>query len=156
MKKTVVTALVLVCWLLPKATQAQQSTVASGGNAAGAGGTVSYSVGQISYKSPAGVLISDGVQQPYEIVTLGKDDLPEVLLSVFPNPVSNILTLKNTDPANQLLTYALSDISGKVLLEASPFSGAASLTMEAYPSGVYLLQICSSEKKIKTFKIIKK
>ncbi|WP_181368935.1 T9SS type A sorting domain-containing protein [Flavobacterium pallidum] len=136
--------------------QAQQSTVASGGNATGSGGTVSYSVGQISYKSPEGVLISDGVQQPYEIISLGKNDLPGIQLSVFPNPVSNRLTLKNTDSGNGAFTYSLSDISGKILLEPKSFSAEASLAMENYPSGIYLLKICGSDKKTKTFKIIKK
>ena len=35
--------------------QAQQSAVASGGNASGVGGTVSYSVGQVLYTTASGV-----------------------------------------------------------------------------------------------------
>jgi len=49
--------------------QAQESVTASGGNASGAGGTVSYSVGQVVYKTNTGSNGSEaqGVQQPYEI-----------------------------------------------------------------------------------------
>lgn len=50
--------------LLVITTYAQKSPVAAGGNAVGTSGTASFSIGQISYKSPVGTIVSDGVQQP--------------------------------------------------------------------------------------------
>ena len=49
--------------------QAQQTTVAAGGDASGIGGTFSYSIGQVVYTYIYGsdVLVAQGVQQPYEI-----------------------------------------------------------------------------------------
>ncbi|WP_228479065.1 hypothetical protein [Flavobacterium soyangense] len=54
----------------------QESVTASGGNATGTGGSSSYSIGQITYTSQTGSggNITLGVQQPYEIVTLGNED----------------------------------------------------------------------------------
>ena len=58
--------------LLPAALtgiKAQQGAVSAGGEATGAGGSVSYSIGQIDYitKSSSGHFILEGQQQPYEI-----------------------------------------------------------------------------------------
>jgi hypothetical protein len=74
----------------------QKSIVASGGKASGSGGTASFSVGQVSYKSPSGNIVSDGVQQPYEIQTLGKSNFDTILLEMkaYPNPTSDVLFLK--------------------------------------------------------------
>ncbi|OYU82072.1 MAG: hypothetical protein CFE23_01875 [Flavobacterium sp. BFFFF1] len=149
--------ILLLCLLWAKNSQAQQSTVASGGSATGSGGTVSYSVGQISYKSPEGNLISDGVQQPYEIIALGTDEHPDLQLLAYPNPVTNILKLKNTDPKVAVLSYSLTDISGKILIQAqNADSTETTVSMQDYPAGIYLLQVFNQDKIVKTFKIIKK
>ena len=67
MKKTFHFFLILIFCFAINSVYAQKSVVASGGKATGAGGTASFSVGQISYKSPSGNIVSDGVQQPFEI-----------------------------------------------------------------------------------------
>ena len=52
------------------ATQAQEAVSAAGGNASGSGGTASYTIGQVAYttNSSASGTITQGVQQPYEIL----------------------------------------------------------------------------------------
>ena len=49
--------------------QAQTSVNATGGDASGSGGSVSYSVGQVVYTTNTGTSgsVAQGVQQPYEI-----------------------------------------------------------------------------------------
>ncbi len=49
--------------------RAQESIVASGGEATGTGGSSSYSIGQVSYTSNQGTggSVEQGVQQPFEI-----------------------------------------------------------------------------------------
>ena len=49
--------------------QAQESVNATGGNALGSGGSVSYSVGQLTYQTHVGTngSVAEGVQQPFEI-----------------------------------------------------------------------------------------
>ena len=46
--------------------QAQESVNATGGDASGSGGSVSYSVGQITYQTHTGIngSVAEGVQQP--------------------------------------------------------------------------------------------
>jgi hypothetical protein len=145
--------------LLFTCTYAQKSIVATGGKAAGVGGTSSYSVGQISYKSPNGNLVSDGVQQPYEISTLGKSTLENITLeiNVFPNPTIGIANLKITSKNIADFNYQLFDISGKVLSKIEKISNLETpIDLRNYSKGIYLLQITAPNKKVKSFKIIKK
>ena len=79
--------------------QAQQSINAAGGNATGSGGMVSYSVGQVAYKTHTGTSgsVSEGVQQPYEIsVVTAIEKTKGINLSVtaYPNPTTDFLQLK--------------------------------------------------------------
>ena len=84
------------------------------GKVIGAKGTASFSVGQISCKSPNGNIVSDGVQQPYEIATLVKSNFESISLEmyVFPNPTAGELSLK-IDKIKQNLYIQLLDISAK-------------------------------------------
>ncbi len=150
---------IFIFLLLFSYTYAQKSIVATGGKATGVGGTSSYSVGQISYKSPDGNLVSDGVQQPYEIITLGKSTLENITLEmkVFPNPTIGIANLKITSKNTDNFNYQLFDINGKILSKIEKISNLeTSVDLRNYSKGIYLLQITVQNKKVKSFKIIKK
>ena len=115
MKLHVINLFILSLTLSFSKSYSQKSIVASGGKVIGAKGTASFSVGQISCKSPNGNIVSDGVQLPYEIVTLGKTNFDNILeMNVFPNPTASELSLK-IDKIKQNLYIQLLDISEKSL-----------------------------------------
>ena len=63
--------------------QAQTSVNATGGDASGGGGSVSYSVGQVVYTTHTGTSgsVAEGVQQPYEIsVVTGLEEAQSINL----------------------------------------------------------------------------
>jgi hypothetical protein len=99
-KKSKPIILLAIGMLWASLTQAQESINSSGGDATGIGGTVSYSIGQlafISYTNASGI-VSQGVQQAYEIFTVGiKEAELNISLSVFPNPTSDNLILQVND-----------------------------------------------------------
>ena len=69
---------------------------ATGRDASGSGGTAAYSLGQVVYTTNSGTsaTVSQGVQQAYEIFTIGiKETELNISLSVFPNPTIYNLTL---------------------------------------------------------------
>lgn len=139
----------------------QQSVSVSGGNAIGIGGTSSYSVGQITYTSQtsSGGNVNLGVQQPYEIVTLGNDNFTEInlLISAYPNPTTNLLNLVVSDDKWNNLSYQLFDINGKIVSNLQKIRASeTSLSMQELQQGIYFLAVNSDGKTIKTFKIIKK
>ncbi len=92
--------------------QAQETIPASGGDANGVGGSVSYTVGQLVYTSITGTenSMEQGVQQPYEIsVIIGIDEgnVDYIEFNVYPNPVTDYLQLKVSEDRFENLSYQL-------------------------------------------------
>jgi len=139
--------------------QAQQVTTATGGDASGSGGTVAYSVGQVVYTTNTDVsgTVSQGVQQPYEIFTVGiKETELNILLSVFPNPTAYNLTLQISDYNNEKLSYQLFDMQGKLLNNGQVTAQQVQINTANLPPATYFINVVNQEnKKIQSFKIIK-
>jgi hypothetical protein len=126
-------------------------------DAAGKGGTVSYSVGQVVYLSFMGTSasVSQGVQQPYEISVIEQEEGFTLVCSVYPNPSKDFLILKLEDPEYKNLTCRLYGTNGILLENKRITSNETRLEMRNIIPGTYFLEVCSSGKNIKTFKIIK-
>ena len=139
---------------------AQQAIAATGFDATGSGGSSSYSVGQIDYSAKgANNEITEGLQQPYEIVTLGNNDFAEInlVMSAYPNPTIDVLNLVVSDEKWSGMSYQLFDLNGKTLSKLQKMiTSETSVSMQELQSGIYFLTITNGSKKIKTFKIIKK
>jgi len=144
--------------------QAQESVNATGGNASGSGGTVSYSVGQVVYTTNIGTngSVAQGVQQPYEIsVVTGLEEAKGINLTVsaYPNPTTDYLTLEvdaSTTLSIQSMAYQLYDMQGKLLQNEKITSNQASIVMSNLVPATYFVKVTESNKEVKTFKIIKK
>jgi hypothetical protein len=149
--------------------RAQQTVASSGKEASGAGGSVSYTVGQISYTTISGTggSVAQGVQQPYEIsVITGLEEAKNITLewSAYPNPTSNFLTLSLRGVGNPVLkvdnlSYRLYDMYGKLLEEKKIEDKETSIQMGSFMAATYILKIIQtnsvSSRELKTFKIIK-
>lgn len=138
---------------------AQQATVASGGDASGTGGTSSYTIGQVAYTNATGSngSVNQGVQQPYEIFTLGNDHYPEIalLLTVYPNPTTTLVNLKIENHSLENLQYQLFDLNGRQIQSQKINASETQIQMENLASAIYLLNVMENNKLLKTFKIIK-
>ena len=137
---------------------AQESVNASGGNATGSGGSVSYSLGQVisTTNSGASGTVSQGVQQPYEIFTLIKESMVHSLsLSVLPNPTTDRLTLQINEYDKQKLGYQLFNIQGKLLISETISGNQTQIDMSKLPSATYFIHVNQANKKVQSFKIIK-
>lgn len=140
---------------------AQESVNVSGNTATWTGGTSSYSVGQITYTSQSGTggLVNLGVQQPYEIVTLGNDDFAAInlVISAYPNPTTDLLYLVISNDKWNDLSYQLFDMNGRTLVNLKKIiASETNVSMQELQRGIYFLAVNNENKTIKTFKIIKK
>jgi hypothetical protein len=138
---------------------AQQANVTSGGNATGTNGTSSYSIGQMSYSSASGTngSVNQGVQQPYEIFTLGNDDFPEIklVMTVYPNPTTAFVNLKIENHSLENIQYQLFDGNGKQIQSQKITTSKTQISMESLAIAIYLLNVMEENRVLKTFKIIK-
>jgi hypothetical protein len=157
MKKAVLFSVLMIFCIL---TFAQSTIPASGGNATGAGGSVSYSVGQIVYttNTGSGGSVAQGVQQPYEIsVVTAIEQAKDITLSclIYPNPTSSFLTLKVENYDTENLSFWLYNVSGNLLLNKKVAGTETQIPMQNLLSGTYILKVTVGGKEVKTFKIIK-
>jgi len=152
-------AFLLASGLFVSQLQAQQASVASGGEATGSGGSSSYSVGQVVYTTNTGSTgtVAQGIQQAYVITSLSNPELTALTLSVqtYPNPTTDkiVLDLTNIDPTG--LSYALYDLNGKAIANALVSQTQTQIEMQNLPIGVYVLRVNKNNAELKTFKIIK-
>jgi len=162
LKKLKLTAVFLL-FIGLTALKAQETIPASGGNATGSGGTVSFSVGQVVYTTNTGTngSVAQGVQQPYEIsIVTGLETVNGITLecSVYPNPAIDLLNLKIDAPTSlslQSMSYQLFDINGKPLEYRKITDVVTSIKMSGLPMAAYYLKLSENNTVVKTFKIIK-
>jgi hypothetical protein len=139
---------------------AQESVNASGGNATGSGGTISYSVGQVAYTSNSSNTgsVAQGVQHAYEIFTLGVEETAlNISLTAFPNPTMENLTLQISDFNNEKLSYQLYDMQGKQLIQGEVIANKTEINTSSLPPATYFINVVNQENKtVQSFKIVKK
>lgn len=155
--------ILLMCLMLLGVVLAQAQTTAttSGGEATGNGGTVSYTVGQVVYQTHSGTngSVAEGVQQPYEIsVVTGIEEAKGInlLVSAYPNPTTDYLTLEIKDFELSNLSFQLYDLNGKILQNKKITVSQTSIAMGNLIPANYFVTVMQNNKKIRTFKIIKK
>lgn len=138
---------------------AQNATTASGGDASGVGGSSAYSVGQVAYNysSSTSGSVNQGVQQPYELLSVGVNNHPDINLtmSVYPNPSVSSINLNVGKQDLQNLSFQLFDVQGKLLVSQKITNSETSIKMEEFNSGNYFLKIVDNQSELKTFNIIK-
>ena len=140
--------------------QAQESVNATGSNASGGGGSVSYSVGQVVYTTNTGTngSVAQGVQQPYEIsVVTAIKEAKGINLSVsaYPNPTTDYLTLEVKEFELSNLNFQLYDMNGKLLQSEKITGKQTSIVMGNLVSATYFVKVIQNNKKVQSFKIIK-
>lgn len=156
MKHTTHLLLLFVAYINFNVSIAQNSVNAAGGDAVGAGGSLAYSVGQVTYTTISNPLISvsQGVQQAYEVSQVSLDESFVQQILVYPNPANDLIQISVENSVD--LCYELSDEFGKVLCVGRFYLQANSLSIKEYPPATYFLRIQDdSIGKSTIFKIIK-
>jgi len=143
------------------ALHAQNAVPASGGNASGSDGSVSYTVGQVVYTAETGngQSVYQGVQQPYEIsVVTGIDQAKFIQLScsVYPNPTTDYVTLKVENYHSSNLAYQLFGSDGRLIERKKVDDLEKTISMSGLSASTYFLKVLDNGMDVKTFKIIKK
>ena len=143
---------------------AQSVIVPVGGDAQSNNGSVSYTVGQIAVQTAnsndGSISVAEGVQQPYEIMIVGVDDYPQIILNavVYPNPTENLaqLELNGFEVPTGGLRAILHDGNGKLLQTLNVTEDLTSFQIGQYTAGTYYLELRDSKRLLKTFKVVRK
>jgi len=162
MKKIIVILLVVTSSLFTtKAQSLSQVVVANtGATISGASNTLSFTAGE----SVTGNVLNDvSLGQGFwlgavEAIVLSNDDFNlDVATTVYPNPVTDYLTIHYNDIDASEITVSLYDLQGRQLLSKEyDASVETRLDFTPFSTGTFLLTIqLKNTKKLKSFKIIK-
>jgi hypothetical protein len=138
---------------------AQNNFTAGGGEIKGEGGSVSQSIGQLSYTTIGddNYQATQGLIQVYEIQVIGGIENTEIGLfyNAYPNPVAEELTLMVENYDKQQLEYELFDVLGK-RIGSGKITDKMTLisTVDLIPAA-YFLHVMHRGKAEKSFKIVK-
>lgn len=153
--------LICYCFLLFGMTNlfAQQGVNASGGEATGTGGLVSYTIAQTDFitATGSGGIVTQGIQQPYQIIigTGLEEKGIQLTASVYPNPTNDFILLKVENKKLEGFTFQLCDIQGKILLNKKIENSETLITMTDLNDATYFINVFNDIIEVKTFKIIK-
>ena len=90
----------------------------------------------------------------YSKVVTTKLDCVKSPFSVYPNPVTDILTINNSGPQNEDATVKLFDNNGRLIYSHRLLGGTNTINTHHLPNGIYLLQL-NNGIEVQSLKIIK-
>ena len=125
--------------------QAQQSLNASGGEAQGATGTVSYTLGQIDHiavESPKGRM-NHGVQQPFEL--LRKVLNARLPCLIYPNPTPGPLQISVPHPGFLSFSYRIYDVRGVMVGFGDNVGASETIQIDEFTPGAYFVNIVNNK-----------
>jgi hypothetical protein len=137
---------------------AQQVVATAGSTHTSSTGSISFTIGEgVSQTLANGdKTLTQGFHQTYisvsiisELKDIGFD------ISVFPNPVSDELTLKLSDEILPGLQLVICDMNGKLILQKVLKGLITKIPVNQLPAGLYIIKVKDSTKELKTFKIVK-
>ncbi|MEX1191922.1 MAG: T9SS type A sorting domain-containing protein [Brumimicrobium sp.] len=139
--------------------QAQEATVSSGGDLSGSGGSVSYTIGQVSYNYYSGSNgnISEGVQQiEIEPTTSLDENQFDIDFNLYPNPASDHIIVETADLSNlDDANYNMYNSEGKIVTKGGVSTTTTLVDISELPKSTYYLKIIVDDQIVKSFKIIK-
>ena len=140
---------------------AQHTINSTSNDLAGIQGSVSYSVGQIVFLTKTGTAgnVSEGIQQPYEILFMtGIDEEKGIELEcvLYPNPASAYVRLKIVKQETRNLRFDLYNAEGLLLKSMKIEKEETTIPMDELVQATYFLTVIENHKILKTFRIIKK
>ena len=120
--------------------------------------SLSYTIGEIVTElgnDPVNNIdLTQGFQQAYISIVSTENHIADIDISVFPNPAVNYLNVNISD-LSKVKTYALFDMSGKLLLQQEVISNQFEISFSNFSSGNYLLIFKNDQQKLKTLKVQK-
>ena len=129
-----------------------------------AGSTISNGNNQLSYTAGEVVIgamtdedgsfqLGNGYYPSLSLEVLSIDSpTTNLLVKIYPNPTKEIIFI--THPSSNSFKVFISDLTGKVLLQKE-VGKQSPINIERYPSGTYLINVTTEDKKTNSYKIIK-
>ena len=135
---------------------AQSSTVCSGGEGSGPGGSVSFSIGQLVVESTIDSegSISPGVQQTYESASVYvNESLFDNTLVLYPNPTTQFIEMDfGKIFTGQVMIF---DAAGNVILNQNVNTIECRIDAAGWSSGLYMVHVVKDNESVAVHSVLK-
>jgi len=99
--------------------------------------------------------ITQGFHQNSYVVTAIKNLQTDINISVYPNPITDLLSLKVESSEVESMQFTVTNFSGKILLTKNFTENIEQINFSNHTTGTYFISIMENHQLIKSFKIIK-
>ena len=118
---------------------------------------LSYTTGEVVVgamtSEDGSIQLGNGYYPSLDLSTLNTESAElQLQVKVFPNPTTETIFI--THPISNSFKVFISDLTGKVLLKKE-VGKQEPINIESYPTGTYLINVTTEDKKTNTYKIIK-
>ena len=154
-KKSILPLVVLITWAFNSFSQNAISS--TGGHFKTAGGSTSFTVGQVAYvlKKGTGSYLNEGVQQVYTKKTTPIEELVYLKeVQLYPNPTQETMTLILSSKEDVQVRYTIMDYLGKEIKNGNILSEKSEISLRDLPAGNYFISL-KSKKENRIFKMVK-
>jgi hypothetical protein len=137
---------------------AQELISNSGGFYSNSNGSLAWSVGEavISTVSDGTNTLTQGFHQSrYEITAIGENDITDVNIQVFPNPVADYINIEIESSDLSNFSFTLHDNLGKILCKENVVNTNSKVDMSIYPAANYFITVYQNGISVKAIQIIK-
>ena len=134
---------------------AQEVVATQGDSYSNASGNIDFTIGEviINTGTDGSNDLTQGFHQTnWNFVSI-EDHAPSYEATIFPNPTSEILTIRTSMFEN--VTYTLYDAQGKLIIQDKLSSAQTPIQVSQLAPGAYSLTLNNDTQKLKTFKLIK-
>jgi len=146
----------------PNSNDTMETFNASGEDATGSAGSAAYSIGQVfyTYIGESAYNVAQGIQQGESINTLSNEEIdgePKIEIFIFPNPTTDFVNVNMVghESVSSQSSYQLYDLQGRLLKQDTVTQTETQINVTDLRAAIYLLQVYSDNKILKTFKIVK-
>ena len=86
------------------------------------------------------------------VTTVGIEDFTESSNKLYPNPVSNELTIESQGDISKIEVYS---VAGQLLQTSTPLSTETKINFSSYEKGVYLIKLHTTDGQVTTSRVVK-
>jgi hypothetical protein len=137
--------------------QTHEVVSASGASFKQSTGYITHTIGELitSTLTSPGQILTQGFHQTGlpKSWPSGTGDLPDFVMSVYPNPVSDVLIMQVEILQN--LQYTLHDVTGVEVERGLVLDERTRIDFSTHPPGVYILRVFDQDSHIRIFQIVK-
>ncbi len=133
---------------------ARQGISASGATFQQSTGFITQSIGEVITLTltGSGQYLTQGFVQG-KFVRVAVEDFPDFAMSVFPNPVNDLLVMQVD--LLQDMQYTLHDVTGVLIERGLVLNERTEIDFSQLPPAVYILRVFDNNQQIRVFQIVK-